>query len=119
MASKQPVVPETERSFETAIERLEASVEEMEGDKLPLEQLLTRYEEGTKLVKVCQEKLETAERRIEIITRNASGKPQVKEFEPAAPAAAAEDAATPTPKPQVERAPSKGANSIAEDVSLF
>lgn len=111
MASKQPVVPETERSFETAIERLEAIVEEMESDKLPLEQLLTRYEEGTKLVKVCQEKLETAERRIEIITRNASGKPQVKEFEPSAPAT--------TPKPEVERPPAKAAPSIAEDVSLF
>lgn len=116
MASKQPAVPETERSFETAIERLEAIVDEMESDKLPLEQLLTRYEEGTRLVKVCQEKLETAEKRIEIITRNAAGKPQVKEFEPSSQAA---EPPTATPKPEVERSPARGAASLPEDVSLF
>ena len=116
MACKQPAVPETERSFETAIERLEAIVDEMESDKLPLEQLLTRYEEGTRLVKVCQEKLETAEKRIEIITRNAAGKPQVKEFEPVSPAA---EPPTATPKPEADRPPVRGAASLPEDVSLF
>lgn len=116
MASKQPAVPETERSFETAIERLEAIVDEMEGDKLPLEQLLLRYEEGTRLVKVCQEKLETAEKRIEIITRNAAGKVQVKEFEPANPSVEPPVANT---KPEPERPPSRGVASEPEDVSLF
>ena len=116
MASKQSATPETERSFETAIERLEAIVEEMESDKLPLEQLLTRYEEGTRLVKVCQEKLETAEKRIEIITRNAAGKPQVKEFEPATPVAEPPAA---TAKTEVERSSARGAASLPEDVSLF
>jgi exonuclease VII small subunit len=37
-----------------------------------------------KLVKVCQERLASAEQRIEIITRNNAGKPVVKDFEPAA-----------------------------------
>jgi hypothetical protein len=36
-----------------------------------------------KLVKICQERLASAEQRIEIITRNNAGKPVVKEFEPA------------------------------------
>ncbi len=72
-----------EPTFESAIERLEAIVEQMESDKMPLEDLLVRYEEGVKLVKLCTEKLETAEKRIEIIARNAAGKPQVTEFEPA------------------------------------
>jgi exodeoxyribonuclease VII small subunit len=49
-----------------------------------LEELIVRYEEGMKLVKVCQERLASAEQRIEIITRNHAGKPVVKEFEPAA-----------------------------------
>lgn len=81
-------------SFESAIERLEAIVGEMESDKMPLEELLMRYEEGIKLVKICSEKLEAAEKRIELITRNAAGKTQLTEFEPsqapASPSPAAE-----------------------------
>ena len=115
MASKQPKEPE--HTFETAIERLELIVEEMESDKLPLEDLLKRYEEGTKLVKVCQEKLDSAERRIEIITRNASGKPQIEEFEPAAaPSTPAPN--TPTPTPTV-KPPSRPVRAEDDDVSLF
>ena len=82
MASKSSVSSEPEPTFENAIERLEHIVEAMESDKMPLEELLVRYEEGIKLVKVCQEKLEAAERRIEIITRTAAGKPQLSEFVP-------------------------------------
>jgi exodeoxyribonuclease VII small subunit len=72
-----------EPPFEAAMERLEAIVEQMESDKLPLEDLLVRYEEGIKLVQVCSEKLRAAEKRIEIITRDAQGKPKAVEFEPA------------------------------------
>ena len=54
----------------------------MESDKLPLEDLLTRYEEGTKLVKVCESRLQNAEKRIEIIAKNAAGEIRVEEFEP-------------------------------------
>lgn len=83
MASKTPSVPKpAEQSFEMAVERLEVIVEEMESEGLPLEQLLVRYEEGTRLVAVCQEKLESAEKRIEIITRNAAGQARVEPFEP-------------------------------------
>ena len=70
------------------MDRLEAIVDEMEGGKMPLEELIVRYEEGMKLVKVCQERLASAEQRIEIITRNHAGKPVVKEFEPKAAEAA-------------------------------
>ena len=101
-AAKQP-----EQTFETAIERLEQIVEEMESDKMPLEQLLERYEEGTRLVKTCQEKLEAAEKRVEIITRNAAGKPQLSVFEPS-------PAAVPSPAPA-----QKPAASESDDVSLF
>lgn len=69
-----------EQTFETAIDRLEAIVNSMEGEKLPLEDLIDLYEEGAKLVKTCQEKLDAAEKRIEIISRSASGKPQLTEF---------------------------------------
>lgn len=110
MGQKQSSSPESSQTFETAIERLEAIVEQMESDKLPLEQLLERYEEGSKLVKVCQEKLQAAEHRIEMITRGAAGKPQTVPFDPNTAAAAPAPAAAPQPK--------KPAAAAAE-VSLF
>src|SRR5947209_9951748 len=75
--------PSAELNFEAAMDRLEAIVDEMESGKLMLEDLIVRYEEGMKLVSICQERLASAEKRIEIITRNHSGKSTVKEFEPA------------------------------------
>jgi exodeoxyribonuclease VII small subunit len=76
-----------ELNFEKAMDRLEAIVEQMETGKLPLEDLIVRYEEGMNLVKVCQERLTSAEQKIEIIARNNAGKPVVKDFEPAAESA--------------------------------
>jgi len=84
---------EAEPNFEGAMNRLEKIVEQMESGKLPLEDLIVRYEEGMNLVKVCQERLANAEQKIEIITRNSAGKAIVKDFEPTAePAAPAETA---------------------------
>ena len=84
--SNQVKKPAPEANFEQAMQRLEKIVEEMESGELPLEELIVRYEEGMKLVKVCQERLASAEQRIEIITCNSAGKPVVKKFEPAAAA---------------------------------
>lgn len=86
--SSRPKQRETEPNFERAMERLEAIVEQMESGKLPLEDLIVRYEEGMNLVKVCQERLANAEQKIEIIARNSAGKSVVKEFEPTQEAAA-------------------------------
>lgn len=68
-------------NFEAAMDRLEKIVEQMESGQLPLEDLIVRYEEGMNLVKVCQERLASAEQKIEIIARN-NGKAVVKDFEP-------------------------------------
>ena len=80
--AKQAEKAQAELNFEKAMDRLEEIVGEMESGKMMLEELIVRYEEGMKLVKVCQERLASAEQRIEIITRNHAGKPVVKEFEP-------------------------------------
>src|SRR5437762_6528588 len=82
--SSKPKPREAEPNFEGAMDRLEKIVEQMETGKLPLEDLIVRYEEGMNLVKVCQERLTKAEQKIEIIARNNAGKPIVKDFEPAA-----------------------------------
>src|SRR3954468_8399583 len=80
--SGKPKPRDAELNFESAMDQLEKIVEQMESGKLPLEDLIVRYEEGMKLVKTCQERLAKAEQKIEIITRNHSGKPVVQNFEP-------------------------------------
>ncbi len=80
--------PAQEHTFETALGQLEKIVRDMESDEMPLDQLLVAYEEGTKLVKVCQQKLGEAEKKIEIIQRRAAADPELKEFDPAAKTAA-------------------------------
>jgi exodeoxyribonuclease VII small subunit len=82
--SSAPKKTEPQLNFEGAMDRLEEIVEQMESGKMMLEELIVRYEEGMKLVKICQERLASAEQRIEIITRNNAGKPVVRDFEPAA-----------------------------------
>lgn len=79
--SGKPKQPQTELNFESAMDRLETIVEQMESGKLHLEDLIVRYEEGMNLVKICQERLKSAEQKIEIISQNSGGKPVVKDFE--------------------------------------
>jgi len=67
-------------SIESALTRLEHIVTSIETTPPPLETLIERYEEGVKLLKICQEKLAAAEQRIEIITRNARGDIELKPF---------------------------------------
>ncbi len=76
--SGQPKTP----TFEEALKRLEQLVESMESDELPLETLIARYEEGMKLVKVCQAKLAEAELKIQQLEKTASGEFKLKPVEP-------------------------------------
>jgi exodeoxyribonuclease VII small subunit len=67
--------------FEAALQKLEAVVEAMESDDLPLETLLAKYEEGAKLLKICQEKLAEAEVKIQQLEKTAAGELKLKPFE--------------------------------------
>ena len=67
--------------FEEALQKLEGVVEAMEADDLPLESLLARYEEGARLVKICQEKLAEAEVKIQQLEKTAAGELKLKPFE--------------------------------------
>ena len=62
--AKKTTKKSEEISFEEAAEKLESIVEAMESDELPLEKLLVQYEKGAKLVKICEDKLAAAEKRI-------------------------------------------------------
>jgi len=72
---------DTETSIEKSLGRLEDIVEEIEETPPPLETLIERYEEGMKLLQICRDKLDAAEKRIEIITRNSRGETALKPFE--------------------------------------
>ncbi len=61
-----------QETFESALGSLEDILEEMEGDQLPLDRLIERYEEGVRLVKHCADRLNHAEKRIELITSSAT-----------------------------------------------
>jgi exodeoxyribonuclease VII small subunit len=77
-----PAVKEA-MAFEEALKKLEGIVEAMESGDLPLESLLAKYEEGSRLVKVCQTKLEEAELKIQKLEKTASGDFVLKPGEPA------------------------------------
>jgi len=68
--------------FEEALQRLERIVESMEAQDLPLETLLARYEEGSKLARLCQAKLGEAELKIQQLEKNTKGEMTVKLSEP-------------------------------------
>ena len=79
MSEKETVAVEL-LSIEQAMERLETLVREMETGQLPLEKLITSYEEGVKLASLCQEKLDAASKRIQVIAKNASGQTRLEDF---------------------------------------
>jgi exodeoxyribonuclease VII small subunit len=68
--------------FEEALKKLEAIVEAMESDDLPLESLLAKYEEGTNLARLCQEKLAEAELKIQQLEKSAAGELKLKPLSP-------------------------------------
>lgn len=79
MPEKKNPLP-SQHSLESALARLESIVADIEATPPPLETLIERYEEGTQLLKICQDKLAAAERRIEIISRNAQGEVTLQPF---------------------------------------
>jgi exodeoxyribonuclease VII small subunit len=71
-AATKGAVP-AEAGIEESLARIEELVAGMESGKLPLEDMITRFEEGARLVKACREKLDAAEKRVQIIVRETSG----------------------------------------------
>lgn len=67
--------------FEEALEELEGIVKKLERGGLLLEESLEAFEKGINLSKVCSNKLNEAQRKIEILTKNeATGKITTKPF---------------------------------------
>lgn len=68
-------MPKKKESFESILERLEKIVDELNTGGLPLEDALTRFEEGIRLSREGARRIEEAERRIEEILENGTVAP--------------------------------------------
>ena len=60
-------------SFEEALEQLEIIVRDLEGGKIKLDDAIDAYEKAVALKKLCEEKLTTAQLKIEKIETNSNG----------------------------------------------
>ena len=68
-------------SFEIALIKLEAIVDSMEQGEVPLAELLAKYEDGTKLLKICESRLKDAELKIEQLKKQKDGSAVLEPFE--------------------------------------
>jgi exodeoxyribonuclease VII small subunit len=66
---------EKKQTFETSLQELEKIVRKLEDGDLSLEESLKLFEDGVKLSRECQERLNQAERRIEVLLKDENGNP--------------------------------------------
>jgi exodeoxyribonuclease VII small subunit len=71
--------PKEALSFEQIVEQLSAVVAQLENGELPLEQALGRFEQGVALSRLGSKRLDEAERRIELLLRDARTEPFAEE----------------------------------------
>jgi exodeoxyribonuclease VII small subunit len=69
------------KSFEESLGTLEKIVRELEQGDLSLEESLKLFENGVKLSRECQERLNQAERRIEVLLKDENGNPTLQAIE--------------------------------------
>ena len=79
------------QTFEASLANLEKIVRRLEEGDLPLEESLKLFEDGVRLSRECQERLNQAERRIEVLLKDEDGNPALNVIE-------REDAEKPQPK---------------------
>ena len=67
--------------FEEAMQKIESIVDAMESGELPLESLMAKFEEGTRLARLCQSKLAQAEVKVQQLEKSAAGEITLKPVE--------------------------------------
>lgn len=73
---------EKKQTFESSLKELEKIVRDLEEGDLSLEESLKLFEDGVKLSRECQERLNQAERRIEILLKDGDGNPSLQAIQP-------------------------------------
>ena len=69
------------QTFEASLQKLEQIVGQLEEGDLSLEDSLKLFEDGVKLSRACQERLDHAERRIEILLKDDEGNSTLEPLE--------------------------------------
>ena len=67
-------------NFEASMARLEEIVTLLERGDAPLDQAMSLFEEGAKLLRECTAKLDTAEQQVRLLVPGEDGQPQEKAF---------------------------------------
>jgi exodeoxyribonuclease VII small subunit len=70
------------KSFEESLKELEQIVTHLEEGDLALEESLKLFEDGVRLSRECRERLTAAERRIEVLMKEADGSLRLQSIEP-------------------------------------
>ena len=70
------------QTFENAMKRLEAIVEELESGDLALDEALKKFQEGVKLSKLCANKLDETEKKVSILLKDGDRNVRAKPFSP-------------------------------------
>jgi exodeoxyribonuclease VII small subunit len=68
--------------FEDALNKLEKIVSKLEDGDLPLEESLRLFEEGIRLSRLCNQKLDEVEKRVEILIKDREGRLKTESFAP-------------------------------------
>jgi exodeoxyribonuclease VII small subunit len=68
--------------FEEALGKLEKIVSKLEKGDVPLEESLKLFEEGVRLSNFCNQKLDEAEKRVEILLKDKDGNLKAMPFDP-------------------------------------
>lgn len=69
-------------SFEQALARLGEIVAKLENGSAPLDEALSMFAEGTALVRLCNDRLEKAEKQVKILTAGENGELTEADFDP-------------------------------------
>jgi len=68
-------------TFEKGLGRLEELVHELESDDLNLDKSLELFEEGIKLTRSLNKKLDEAEKKLEVLSKDPEGEPVTEDFD--------------------------------------
>ena len=75
------MIKDNEMKFEDALSELEAITRNLESGALSLDQSLESYERAISLIKLCNERLESAEKKVKILIESSGGAIEAKDFD--------------------------------------
>ncbi len=70
-----------EKSFEETINELEEIINQLENGNLPLEKMIDQISHGSMLIKLCQQKLNTMNSKVEVLFKDNSSSGEFLPFD--------------------------------------